>query len=250
MAYEYCPPTVLVTGSSGPLGSILVSLLLAENYEVVGFDLAPPNVESAPTRHVTIDLADSVALRQAVRDTAREQPIHHIVNNAAVTPEQAGPGFSSDFELQTDEAFRAAMAVNLHAPFTIVSELVKVQKDQLKSIVNIGSTYGMVGPNLSIYEGTRMGNSAAYAASKAGLIQLTRYLATVLAPTTRVNTVSPGGIFRNHSELFERKYSELTPLGRMNTEEETVQAILFLLSDKASYITGQTLAVDGGWTAW
>ncbi len=250
MAESMTPETVLVTGSSGPLGSVLSKRLVNLGYEVVGFDLLPPERGVEPTVFVTVDLSNPSEVRTAVQEMLRLRPIHHIVNNAAVTPERAGPGFSSRFEEQSDDAFIAAMQVNLLAPFSIVNEVVRHSENPLKSVVNLGSTYGMVGPNLSIYEGTTMGNSVAYAATKGGLIQLSRYLATVLAPKTRVNTVSPGGIFRNHPETFERQYSKLVPLGRMNTEEETVHAIIFLLSDQASYITGQTIAVDGGWTAW
>lgn len=240
---------VLVTGSSGPVGSVLCKELLNEGYRVVGFDLSEPKTVQ-PTSFVKVDLAETTLLREAIANVLTEFPINHIVNNAAVTPERAGPGFSSKFDEQTDEAFRAAMDVNLLAPFAVVSEVVRRNKADLKSIVNIGSTYGMVGPNLSIYEGTPMGNSVAYAATKGGVIQLSRYLATVLGPDIRVNSVSPGGIYRNHSDVFSTNYSRLTPLGRMNTEQETVNAILFLLSDKSSYVTGQNLAVDGGWTAW
>lgn len=250
MAESMISETVLVTGSSGPLGSVLTKSLVRIGYEVVGFDLLSPREGFEPTVYMAVDLSKPSVVRSAVQDVLGLRPIHHIVNNAAVTPERAGPGFSSRFEEQSDDAFIAAMQVNLLAPFSIVNEVVRHSDNPLKSVVNLGSTYGMVGPNLSIYEGTTMGNSVAYAATKGGVIQLSRYLATVLAPKTRVNTVSPGGIFRNHPEIFENQYSKLVPLGRMNTEEETVNAIVFLLSDQASYITGQTLAVDGGWTAW
>jgi NAD(P)-dependent dehydrogenase (short-subunit alcohol dehydrogenase family) len=240
---------VLVTGSSGPVGSVLCEKLISRGYRVIGLDLSEPK-QIQPTKFVKVDLAETAVLREAIADVLKEFPINHIVNNAAVTPERAGPGFSSQFDEQSDEAFRAAMEVNLLAPFAIVSEVVRREKSSLKSIVNLGSTYGMVGPNLSIYEGTSMGNSVAYAATKGGIIQLSRYLATVLSPNIRVNSVSPGGIYRNHPESFASNYSRLTPLGRMNTELETVNAIMFLISDESSYITGQNLAVDGGWTAW
>lgn len=243
-------PVVLVTGSAGPVGSALCTELQKRGYVVVGMDLAPHDPTFNVDHYMETDLAEPDGVRATLADFLKSSPINHIVNNAAVTPERAGPGFSSAFDQQSDEAFLAAMKVNLLAPFSIVNQVVRTSREHLKSVVNIGSTYGMVGPNLSIYEGTSMGNSAAYAATKGGVIQLTRYLATVLAPDVRVNSVSPGGIFRNQPESFAQKYSALTPLGRMNTEEETVRAIVFLLSDESSYITGQNLAVDGGWTAW
>lgn len=95
-----------------------------------------------------------------------------------------------------------------------------------------------------------MGNPAAYAASKGGLIQLTRWLATTLAPKIRVNSVSPGGIARNQPDSFVSRYEALTPLARMGTEEDFAGIIAFLASNLSAWVTGQNIAVDGGWSAW
>ena len=95
-----------------------------------------------------------------------------------------------------------------------------------------------------------MGNPAAYAASKGGLLQLTRWLATTLAPDVRVNAVSPGGIFRGQPQAFVERYTSRTPLGRMASEHDLRGAIAYLASDLSSYVTGQNLAVDGGWGVW
>ena len=89
----------------------------------------------------------------------------------------------------------------------------------------MGSIYGLIGPDLRIYDGTTMGNPAAYAASKGGLIQLTKWLATTLAPEVRVNCVSPGGVFRNQDEKFVSAYVSRTPLGRMADESDIVGAM-------------------------
>ena len=91
---------------------------------------------------------------------------------------------------------------------------------------------------------------AAYSASKGGLVQLTRHLATVLAPHVRVNALCPGGIWRSQPETFVANYSQRTPLGRLGTEAEMVGALMWLCSDASAYVTGQVIAVDGGWTAW
>ena len=95
-----------------------------------------------------------------------------------------------------------------------------------------------------------MTNEAAYAASKGGLISLTMWLSTVLAPDIRVNAVTPGGVERGQNPKFLERYEARTPLGRMARESDIAGAIAFLLSDEASYITGQNIVVDGGWTAW
>jgi NAD(P)-dependent dehydrogenase (short-subunit alcohol dehydrogenase family) len=108
----------------------------------------------------------------------------------------------------------------------------------------------MVGPDLSLYEETNLGNPAAYAATKGGLLQLTRWLATVLAPDVRVNAISPGGVWRNQPEDFLKRYVAKTPLRRMATEEDLKGAVAYLASDLSAYVTGHNLVVDGGWTTW
>ena len=95
-----------------------------------------------------------------------------------------------------------------------------------------------------------MTNPAGYGASKGGLLQLTRYLATVFAPKIRVNAITPGGIWRGQPEIFVNRYEKRTPLGRMGMEEDFKGAVAYLASDLSTYVTGQNLVVDGGWTAW
>ncbi len=95
-----------------------------------------------------------------------------------------------------------------------------------------------------------MSNPAAYAAAKGGLIQLTKWLSTTLAPEIRVNSISPGGIWRNQPEIFVERYEARTPLGRMARENDFIGSIAFLCSDLSNYITGQNIIVDGGWSSW
>ena len=118
------------------------------------------------------------------------------------------------------------------------------------NIINIASIYGIYGPIWSLYEGTSMSNPAAYSASKGGLIQFSRWLSTSIAPHIRVNTISPGGVFRNQPEVFVTRYEAKTPLGRMATEDDFRGVVAYLASDLAKYVTGQNLVVDGGWGVW
>ena len=89
-----------------------------------------------------------------------------------------------------------------------------------------------------------------YGASKGGLIQLMRYLATELAPATIVNAITPGGVWRDQPETFVARYEARTPLGRMACEEDLKGAVAFLATDLSAYVTGHNLVVDGGWTVW
>jgi NAD(P)-dependent dehydrogenase (short-subunit alcohol dehydrogenase family) len=174
-----------------------------------------------------------------------------IVNNAAFVGTSNLEGWVVPYEEQSIDTWRQALEVNLTACFTLIQSCTPLLKKNGKgSVINIGSTYGVVGPDMSIYEGTHMGNPAAYAASKGGLIQLTRWLSTVMAPEVRVNTLTPGGVERGQPESFQKEYIKRTPLKRMASEEDYKGAALFLGSDMSSYITGHNLVVDGGWTAW
>ena len=126
----------------------------------------------------------------------------------------------------------------------------KLKQSGHGSIINVASIYGISGPDYSLYEDTAMGNPAAYAASKGGLLQLTRWLATTLAPEVRVNAISPGGVFRNQPEIFVARYRNRTPLQRMAVEDDFKGVMAYLVSDLSSYVTGQNMIVDGGWTCW
>ena len=121
---------------------------------------------------------------------------------------------------------------------------------EMPCILNIASIYGVLGPDMEIYAGTNMGNPAAYAVSKGGLIQLTKWLSTILAPKIRVNCISAGGVKRGQSKSFISKYEKKVPLARMAVEEDIAKAMLFLTSDLSSYVTGQNIMVDGGYSSW
>ena len=118
------------------------------------------------------------------------------------------------------------------------------------AVILFGSTYGLVGPDFSLYDGTAMANPTAYGASKGGVLQLVRYLATTLAPAVRVNAISPGGVERGQPEQFQERYRARTPLRRMAREEDLKGAVAYLASDLSAYVTGHNLVVDGGWTVW
>jgi len=174
-----------------------------------------------------------------------------LVNNAAFTGTSGVPGYAVPFEDQTDDAFELALRLNLTVPFSLTRRLLPLlRRTGHGSVVNVSSIYGLVGPNMGLYAGTVMGNPAAYGASKGGIAQLTRYLATVLAPDVRCNAFAPGGIARGQAEEFVERYEGLTPLRRMATEDDFRGVVRWLASDESAYVTGQVIAVDGGWTAW
>jgi len=184
-----------------------------------------------------------------------------LVNSAALDPKfdpdamKKGitPGAFEDYPL---EQWNAAMNVNLTGMFLITQACVKQMIAQGKkgSIINICSTYGLNGPDQRIYikDGERVAfKPVYYTVTKAGVMGFTKYLAAYYAGTEiRVNALTPGGVFNNHEEYFVKNYSAKTITGRMAEKDEMNGALLFLASDASSYMTGNNVIVDGGWTAW
>ncbi|MCK5180326.1 MAG: SDR family oxidoreductase, partial [Candidatus Omnitrophica bacterium] len=118
------------------------------------------------------------------------------------------------------------------------------------SIINMGSIYGVVGNDFTVYEDTEMMGSMPYSAIKGGIVNLTRFMASYFGKNNiRINNICPGGIFNQENSKFVEKYSHKTPLKRMGKPDEVASAVLFLASEAASYITGATIMVDGGWSA-
>jgi NAD(P)-dependent dehydrogenase (short-subunit alcohol dehydrogenase family) len=198
------------------------------------------------------DLNDLEETRAAVNQVIwRFGRLDIVVHCAAYTGETNLSGWAVPFERQTVSAWEAGLRVNLTSAFVIV----QAAREALAasghgSVILIGSIYGMVGPDARLYADTSMENPAAYGASKGGLLELGRYLATTLAPAVRVNVLSPGGVLRNQPEVFRKRYEYRTPLARMATEEDIKGAVAFLAGDLSAYVTGHNLVVDGGWTVW
>jgi NAD(P)-dependent dehydrogenase (short-subunit alcohol dehydrogenase family) len=252
----------LVTGGAGHLGLAFGETLAEAGAMVVVVDRDQAACDeragalrahgAAEVLAIAVDLAQADAAARAVDAClSKLGRLDIVVNNAAFTGASGIPGYAVPFPEQSLDAWDAALRVNLTAPFLLAQAArAALAASGHGVIVNVSSIYGRVGPNLSLYESTTMGNPAAYGASKAALEQLTRYLATSLAPRIRVNAIAPGGVERGQPESFRRRYEALTPLGRMACEEDFKAALLFLASDASAYVTGQVLMVDGGFTAW
>jgi NAD(P)-dependent dehydrogenase (short-subunit alcohol dehydrogenase family) len=252
----------LITGATGHLGKVIVSTLAEMGSDFVLVDRPGADLSSLATNlkskwaveswSIECDLeseADRLRLVSAVKSDGR--PLNCLINNAAFVGTSDLKGWAVPFEKQTLDTWRRAVEVNLTAAFHLCRSFVpELRVSEGGNIVNITSIYGEYGPDWRLYRETTMANPAAYGASKGGLAQLTRWLATTLAPEVRVNAIAPGGIFRSQPDAFVRQYEERTPLARMATEDDLRGAIAYLASDMASYCTGQILKVDGGWSAW
>lgn len=245
----------LVTGGSGIVGSPITCALAEAGATVI---VTSRNLERCTAfaaklmkqgfraKGEKLDLSSESSIRGLCDRILSLYGRLDIVFNNAVA--RAG----GDFRHMSTAEWEHAMRVNSSGLFLacqIFSEPMQTQR--AGSIVNISSIYGMVGPDFSIYQGTAISNPANYAFAKGGVIALTRYLASFLAPhRIRVNCLSFGGVRTNETPaIFERNYRHRTLLDRMAGEEDIKGPALFLASDASGYVTGQNIAIDGGWTA-
>lgn len=252
----------LVTGGTGHIGRALANGLAELGANIAIVDMPASAGEEAAAR-----LGESWPVKSAMFACDFEQPdavadlprrvrerfgrIDIIVNCAAFVGTSGLEGWAVPFGQQSPATWRRAIEVNLTAPFILVQAAAEdLAASGRGSVINVSSIYGLSGPDWRLYEGTSLGNPAAYAASKGGLIQMTRWLATTMAPRVRVNALAPGGVFRATPEPFLSRYVARTPLARMAREEDMKGAVAYLASDLSAYVTGQCIAVDGGWTAW
>ncbi|BCL60665.1 gluconate 5-dehydrogenase [Desulfomarina profundi] len=251
----------LITGATGCIGSVISDTLGELGCELILVDRPGSDFEKLKTR-LKKSWNSTVFQRECDLESEKQpgdllewlrnrfEKIDILINNAAFVGESSLGGWVTAFEEQSVNTWRRALEVNLTAVFELVQGCSPLMHTGHGSVINISSIYGMLGPDFTLYDNTAMGNPAAYAASKGGLLQLTRWLSTALAPEIRVNAISPGGVFRNQPEEFVRRYEKRTPLARMATEEDFKGAIAYLASDLSSYCTGHNLVVDGGWAIW
>lgn len=252
----------VITGATGHLGRVIADTLAELGADLVLVDQPGSDFDSltaslaklwsANIEHYSCDLEQQDQRTEFMAwMKSSGQSLNILVNNAALAGTADLTGWSVPFEEQTVATWRRALEVNLTAIFDLCQGLTPSLKDaEGANIINIASTYGIYGPDWSLYEGTTMSNPAAYGASKGGLLQFTRWLATTLAPAVRVNAIAPGGIWRNQPEEFVERYAARTPLRRMGTEDDLRGATAYLASDLSNYVTGHTLVVDGGYGTW
>lgn len=263
--------TAIVTGGVGLLGAEFCRTLAEAGAAVAVVDLNSASASAVAdtltksgyaARAFPTDITKPDSVNAMVEGVLKAfGRIDILVNSAALDPKfdpdavkkGMAPGAFEDYPL---EQWNAAMNVNLTGMFLMTQACVKPMLAQGKkgSIINICSTYGLNGPDQRIYikDGQRVAfKPVYYTVTKAGVMGFTKYLAAYYAGTEiRVNALTPGGVFNNHEEYFVTNYSAKTILGRMAKKDEMNGALLFLASDASSYMTGNNVVVDGGWTAW
>ncbi|MFP5405493.1 MAG: SDR family NAD(P)-dependent oxidoreductase [Gammaproteobacteria bacterium] len=239
MRFKHC--NAIVTGANSGIGLATTRRLLEEGARVLAVDLNVAELEKLPVERLAVDLASDAAPRQVSALSSKVfDEVDFLVNNAGV-------GGAKTLEASDDAFIDRVLGVNLRAVMRLTREVLPRLRRPGASIVNVTSVYGETG-----YPGT-----APYAASKGAISQLTRQLAADLGPSgIRVNAVAPGVIRTamtqdrlDHNAEYWHAMVENTPLRQIGTAEQVAAVIAFLCSRDAAYVSGQVVAVDGGWLA-
>lgn len=264
--YDLSRKIVVVTGGTGILGKWYCHGLAKAGAKVLVADLQAADCErlvseinqekGGKSEAHPVDLASEKSIKAWAKQILDQHgSIDVLVNNAATK----SANFFQPLEKFSLEDWNQVMAVNVTAMFLAARELgPSMVAKKAGSIINVSSIYGLVGPDQRIYEGSwyeAMGGAIntplIYSATKGAVISMTKHLATYWgAMGVRTNCLAPGGVGSGQNAVFDEKYSARVPMGRMARPQEMVGALAFLASDASAYVNGQSLVVDGGWTAW
>jgi NAD(P)-dependent dehydrogenase (short-subunit alcohol dehydrogenase family) len=256
--YRLDGKVAVVSGGAGLIGVTLCEILAEAGACVVMVD---SNRELADTEAARVtgkfggpvvarytDITSEGEVRRLKDEVYGEFGRCDILINAA---HYKGGAFFSSLEDYPLEIWKRVLDVNLTGTFLMCREFGgRMYRGDGGVIVNFSSTYGLVSPDPRIYGESGINSPVSYAATKAGIINLTRYVAVHWRPKVRANVIAPGGVESGQASEFIRNYCDRTPLERMAGSDEYQGAILFLCSEASSYMTGSVLTVDGGWTAW
>jgi NAD(P)-dependent dehydrogenase (short-subunit alcohol dehydrogenase family) len=257
----------VVTGGTGILGRRFAAALADHGASVAVVDLDRDAADGFATElrstfgvqagGYVCDVADEDAVTEAVAAVEAELGPIAVLHNNAASKSSSLEGFFAPLATTSLETWREVMAVNLDGMFLMARAVGNRMVERGRgSIVQTASIYGVMAPDQRIYEGSsylgmEISSPVVYSASKAGVVGLTRHLAAEWgARGVRVNTLVPGGVRSGQNDTFLARYSARVPLGRMAEADEMTGALVFLASDASSYVTGQTLLVDGGLSAW
>lgn len=260
---------IVVTGGLGQLGAQFTWTLLERGARVAILDVAADKssvqekfgdaFSREQLRVLETDVTQRASIERALEMITQQWGTPHgLVNNAALdSPPNAPVQENGPFETYPETSWDKVMEVNVKGVMQCCQVIGgAMARAGRGSIVNISSIYGLVSPDQRIYEYRRQRGEiffkpVAYSVSKSALLNLSRYLATYWADkNVRVNTLTFAGVFNQQDEEFLKHYTPKVPLARMARPDEYNGAIVFLLSDASSYMTGSNLVIDGGWTAW
>ena len=236
---------IIITGGSGLIGKSVLNDLRKSGAISINLDVVSD--DGLSNFFLKCDITSTNEVDKSITKILKKfNKIDGLINNAYPRTKD----WSNLFENIELNSWVKNIDLQLNSLFYFNQKIIKIMMNQKHgSIVNVGSIYGSLAPDFSLYKGLDMTMPAAYSAIKGGVINFTKYLASYSGQNgIRVNTVSPGGILDSQNINFIKRYSKKVPLGRMGNSFEISPAIIFLLSDSSSYITGQNIIIDGGYS--
>ena len=253
---------IVITGTSGLLGNTYARALLLRGANVALIDIQSKESKKLQTEFENTnkvifykcDLSKPREIRIVFKKIIKDfKKIDVLINNAAFTSKQSFKIKDfKNYETHPYSLWRDAFKVNIDAVHISIQQVLPVMKKQKTgSIINISSTYGVVGPDFDTYEDEPLFTPPGYAVTKAAILNLTRYVANLYGKyNVRCNTLTPSGVATNVlSPRFKKRYSARNAFNRMAKTDDYIGPIVFLSSDASKYMTGANLIVDGGWTA-
>ncbi len=250
----------LVAGGAGLLGSAMSEALAEVGSNVV---IASRNLDSCKSECEKLKEAYPVQEFYPVQlDISSPESILNCIENITqnigeidVLVTCAWSGRKNTWDSINDEDWDNDIEICLNGVFRLIKASTESLKKTKGVILTVGSMYGHVAPDYRLYEGVPQANPPSYGAAKAGIIQLTKYLSSFLAPHgIRANCISPGPFpyeeTINQFPEFKTRLCNKNPLGRLGKAHEIKGAVVLLCTDASTYITGQNICVDGGWTIW
>ena len=234
---------IIVVGGSGLLGKEIINEIIQSKGIPINLDLKIDEMCFSLKTDVTSKKSITKSFKIVLEKYKR---IDGVVNTSYAKTKD----WSNNYENTDVLSFNKNLEFQLSSVFFISKLALMFMKEQnFGSIVNLASIYGVIGFDRHLYENTKLTLPVAYSAIKGGLINMNRYLASYFGKyNIRTTCISPGGIFANQETKFINKYKKKVPLGRMGYPKDVSPLVVFLLSDKSSYITGQNIIVDGGLT--
>lgn len=249
--FNFNKKIILITGSSGQIGLSLSKLFLNLGSKVYGFDKSKSKINHKNFNFTKINITNKKSIKNKINYIIKkERKIDVIINNAGVA-------VFSKYDKRTEKELDEVINTNIKGSLNIINSYVESHKKNKLTkcrIINIGSIYGILSPDFRIYDKKDNFSSEIYGATKAAVIQLTKYYSVILAKhNINVNCLSPGGIYNEEkpqNKKFVKKYSSRVPLSKMGNVESLFTGILFLASESSDYVNGQNIIIDGGLSSW
>tara|TARA_B100000787_G_scaffold163914_2_gene146070 strand:+ start:3484 stop:4212 length:729 start_codon:yes stop_codon:yes gene_type:complete len=235
---------IVLTGSEGFLGTFLKIELINNGYNVISID--KKTIKN--NNYFKTDLSKSKDIAKTLKKIKTKfKHIDILINLAAVQ-------IFTDFEKRNIEEIDIMLNVNLKANILLSQFFYKnyFKKQKKGNIINLASIFGVISPNFNNYKKGDRKSSETYGATKSAIIQLTKYFSNYMSKyNVKVNSISPGGIENKavQTKSFIKRYKKNVPLNKMGRKEDVINQVMFLVSKKSDYITGQNIIIDGGYTA-